>query len=284
MVMNRQHSPLPLIVFLLASLCSLSVAAEPLTIRSSPSALIVINGVKRGKTPVSLRATPGSYRIELRRRGYLSWVQVVVVPPHTNTSFDVQLQPSKSGGARLQPLQPASPVPVRAKKNVQTGLVYLMSTPQGAVVQHQGKVIGRTPLLTQLPVGVQAVVIRMGGYASVQKFLTVRKKMLRVRVSLSKSSGKSPSNPSLSSGKPDPVVSANASGGGQLLLFSKPSATVTFDGKVLGQTPLVSAGFRPGRYLLVLRRKGYQAYKRWLVISPGQAVRINALLIPRKTR
>ena len=260
-----------------------SAQAEMLVVTSSPKATILINGIRRGLTPVRLRATPGSYRIELRQRGYQSWTQVVVVPPRSTTRFDIQLKASGGQPAvvgSIQPLKPSTPRP--AARNTATGLVYLLSTPAGASVLHQGKNIGRTPLLTQLPLGVQTLTVQKKGFAPLQRFVTVGQRMQRLRVSLKedKSGNSQPLAPSTPDTRPPPL----ARGTGQLLIFSKPSATITFDGKALGQTPLVSAGFSPGRYLLVLKRKGYRDYRTWLVLSAGQSIRINALLIPNRRR
>jgi hypothetical protein len=264
-----------------------SAHAEMLIVTSSPKATIFINGIRRGLTPVRLRATPGSYRIELRQRGYQTWTQVIVVPPQSTTRFDIQLK--ASGGQPLavgsiQPLRPSTPKP--AARPTATGLVYLLSTPAGATVLHQGKNIGRTPLLTQLPLGVQTLTVQKKGFAPLQRFVTVGQRMQRLSVALRvDKSGRSQPLPAANTngniGNSSPPL---ARGTGQLLIFSRPSATVTFDGKSLGQTPLVSAGFSPGRYLLVLRKKGYRVYRRWLVLSAGQSIRINALLIPNRRR
>jgi len=75
-------------------------------------------------------------------------------------------------------------------------------------------------------------------------------------------------------------LDANDAKNGALNVKSMPdSATVLFEGQVLGVTPLTTGGFRPGNILLQLRRQGYQRSNIPVRVLPGVLLSVEENLL-----
>ncbi len=102
-----------------------------LGVSSTPSgAEVYVEGVLRGRTPLSLALPEGRYQVELRLSGYQPYRATVQVRRGETTRLEV----------RLVPLP-------------RTGTLYLETSPQGAEVYLGGRLQGRTPLRLSLDEG-----------------------------------------------------------------------------------------------------------------------------------
>jgi tetratricopeptide (TPR) repeat protein len=109
---------------------AVKLSRTTLTINSSPQgATVRIDGVERGRTPLTLsELAPGAHALQLIK-GRLGLAQRISIAPSSRAKVSLTLEP------------------LRASLRVQ-------STPSGARVQLDGKAVGSTPLLLRdLPVG-----------------------------------------------------------------------------------------------------------------------------------
>ncbi|RDI95731.1 PEGA domain-containing protein [Meiothermus sp. QL-1] len=119
-------------------------ATGTLVVRSSPSgAQVLIDGRVVGTTPLVLELQPGSYQLELRRSGFDPLRAGFTIRPGQTTELSLTLT--------------ASPPP--------TGILAVDSTPRGAEVLVDGRVLGTTPLSLALSPGSYTVELRRSGYS-----------------------------------------------------------------------------------------------------------------------
>jgi hypothetical protein len=115
-------------------------------IRSSPAdADVTVNGVPRGKTPLTLRDLAlGSYTIRVARDGYAAeerTLQLTVQRPTSSTTIDLRSQKAGPGGLDV------------------------LSRPAGARVFVNDRLAGSTPVaIPGLPAGPATVRIELDGY------------------------------------------------------------------------------------------------------------------------
>ncbi|WFN35368.1 PEGA domain-containing protein [Methanogenium sp. S4BF] len=121
------------------------VTAGPPTIliSSSPSgAGVYIEGAYKGDTPLDLtgRYSPGSYSIELRKDGYISWLGTLEVKSSETTSISATLMPYK-------------------------GNADISSTPAGATIYLDGTYAGISPrVISDIPTGKHTIALKLDGY------------------------------------------------------------------------------------------------------------------------
>lgn len=121
------------------------VAAGPPTIviTSSPSgADVYIGGAYKGTTPLDLtgRYSAGSYAIEIRKDGYVSWLGSMVVKTSETTSISATLIPYK-------------------------GNVYVSSEPGEATIYLDGNYVGISPkTISDIPTGTHSLTLKKDGY------------------------------------------------------------------------------------------------------------------------
>jgi serine/threonine protein kinase len=65
-----------------------------LTVRSTPSGVLYIDGVKMGRTPIIRRLTPGTYRLRLEQKGYRPVAETIVIKANRSVSrqYDMRSQ------------------------------------------------------------------------------------------------------------------------------------------------------------------------------------------------
>ena len=137
-----------------------------------------------------------------------------------------------------------------------TGTLSVNSTPSGAQVLVEGRVVGNTPLNIVLRPGRVDVELRLGGYQSFRTSVQVR-----------------PGETTAINANLIPVVQ-----NGLLQINSNPpGAQVLLNGRVVGNTPL-SLTVQPGRYDIELRLGGYQPFRASVAVASGQTVPVNANL------
>lgn len=265
--------------------------AEQLRIDSSPRRVdLYLNGVLKGQTPMLLQLDAGRYHLELRKSRYLTWASYIQLPARTKMRLEISLEKmsdtaisSNAGADRNDPQPGSSNNPGDPGANSTTtgqargGLLIVRSEPSGAEVFHQGRLLGRTPLLATLSSGQQTLTLRLDGYASVSRELQISsEKTAKLSIKLVQD-GRSTSPSTTQLG-----VSSEG-GSTQLVITSRPEeAQVFLNGRSMGNTPVLSAGLAPGTYQLVIKHKGYLPYQRTLQIGSGQQLRLKVLLIRRK--
>lgn len=133
------------IIIILLALVAGMVSAAPsgITITSSPSgAQVYVSGSYKGDTPLDLTGmyAPGTYQLEIRKDGYVSWTGSLAVQSGTTTSVTATLIPY-------------------------SGSVTIDSVPQGASIYFDDRYYGITPAtISDKPVGVHAVTLKKDGY------------------------------------------------------------------------------------------------------------------------
>jgi serine/threonine protein kinase len=66
-----------------------------LNVRSTPSSVLFIDGVKAGRTPISRRLTPGTYRLRLEQKGYRTVAETVVMKGTRAVSRQYEMRPQR---------------------------------------------------------------------------------------------------------------------------------------------------------------------------------------------
>ena len=130
-----------------------------LMIRSNPAnADVTVNGLARGKTPISLRDLPlGSYTIRVARDGYVSEQRHVQLTAREATAaMGFSLRAASAG---------SPPAPAETPAATGAGAINVQSRPSGARVFVNDRLIGSTPLtIPSMPPGAATVRIEMDGY------------------------------------------------------------------------------------------------------------------------
>ena len=121
-----------------------AAAAPPaITISSSPSgADVYIGGAYKGTTPLDLTGqyAAGSYPIEIKKEGYVSWLGSMVVKASETTSLSPTLIPYK-GNAKIS------------------------SVPPGATIYLDGNYVGISPqTVSDIATGIHPVTLKKDGY------------------------------------------------------------------------------------------------------------------------
>jgi len=120
-----------------------SGASSGITITSSPSgAQVYVSGSYKGDTPLDLTGmyAPGSYQLEIRKDGYVSWTGSLVVKTGETTSVTATLIPY-------------------------SGSIFIDSVPQGASIYFDDNYYGITPAtISNKPVGIHDITLKTDGY------------------------------------------------------------------------------------------------------------------------
>ena len=141
---------------------------------SPPGATVTVEGIDRGRTPLSLQDVPyGTHRVGIRAPGYeLETREVTLSAAATVAALSVELVrggvPPADETLPAAPAEPAAPpAPVIAGAGAgTTGSVFVESRPAGARVLIEGELAGHTPVVvTDLPAGRREVRIEQDGYA-----------------------------------------------------------------------------------------------------------------------
>ena len=140
---------------------------------SPPGATVTLEGVDRGRTPLSLEGVPyGTHRVGIQAPGYeLQTREVTLSAAAKVAALGVELVrggvPSADETLPPAPAEPSTPpAPVIAGAGARTtGSVFVESRPAGARVLIEGELAGHTPVVvTDLPAGRREVRIEQDGY------------------------------------------------------------------------------------------------------------------------
>lgn len=117
-------------------------SSATLNVNSNPQgAQVIVNGQLVGQTPLTVSVRPGRSEVEVRLRGYVSYLTTVQPRPGESVNIFATLQPE-----------------------VRNGTLLVNSNVGGAEVWINGARSGRTPLQLSLREGTYEVVVRAGGY------------------------------------------------------------------------------------------------------------------------
>jgi hypothetical protein len=188
-----------------------------LLVRSSPArAEVMVNGVKRGETPVTLRDLPfGTHTIRVSRGGYLpSTRKVTLSASRASDALDIDLEAERPARTATAPRERAGAagsgaaggataagaagvaaaggdpdVAERASAEATAaglGALYVLSHPAAARVFVDGQYVGSTPLLvTNVPPGTKTVRLELPGHKTWSSSVRVTAgQRLRVAASL----------------------------------------------------------------------------------------------------
>ncbi|HUE85351.1 MAG TPA: PEGA domain-containing protein [Vicinamibacterales bacterium] len=143
-----------------------------LLIHSTPAgAIVTIDGVARGTTPIAVRGLElGARRVSVSRPGYQAAErQVTLTEARPSRTLDVDLVPVARASAPTAATAPA------ARATATTGSLVIDSRPAGASVTLDGRPVGSTPVtLTGLAPGRRTVRIERAGYRTVTATVDVK--------------------------------------------------------------------------------------------------------------
>ncbi|AWR85947.1 PEGA domain-containing protein [Meiothermus taiwanensis] len=186
-------------------------------------------------------------RVNLQGADNLARALSIVVTPLPQQDWVSNVAFFIVGRAAVTPVQPVQPA---------TGTLSVNSSPAGAQVLVEGRVVGSTPLNLVLRPGRVDIELRLGGYQNFRTTAQIR-----------------PGETTAVNANLVPVVQ-----NGLLQINSNPpGAQVLLNGRVVGNTPL-NLTVPPGRYDLELRLGGYQSFRASLSVGSGQTVPVNATL------
>ncbi|ADD27716.1 PEGA domain-containing protein [Meiothermus ruber] len=186
-------------------------------------------------------------RVNLQGADNLARALSIVVTPLPQQDWVSNVAFFIVGRAAVTPVQPVQPA---------TGTLSVNSSPTGAQVLVEGRVVGNTPLSLVLRPGRVDIELRLGGYQTFRTSAQIR-----------------PGETTVVNASLVPVVQ-----NGLLQINSNPQgAQVLLNGRVVGTTPL-NLTVQPGRYDLELRLNGYQNFRASLSVGSGQTVPVNATL------
>jgi hypothetical protein len=144
-----------------------------ITVTATQQANVDLDGERKGMTPRSLKNLPlGSHTVRVTRPGYAPQEQTVVLTaeePAAGLAFT--LRPGSAA-----PSAAASPSSRAAKAPAVTSvlIVFIESTPPGALIRIDGRNLGPTPLtVRQMRPGTHTLELRMPGYKPWSQRLTV---------------------------------------------------------------------------------------------------------------
>ncbi len=209
--------------------------ATQLSVRTNPEgAQITVNHSARGRAPLLLTdLPPGRYLVHAARDGFEDAFENVTV--EAGGSFDVSFE--------MQPL---------------TGLLLMVSEPEGAEVSSGGIAMGNTPLLiTTLPQGIHRLSLALPGYQT--KEISVNLK------------GRTPLRES---------VRLLADSGTVTVDSDPPGAEVLINGIARGTTPCRIERIPGGSVKLEIRQAGFIPHSRDIALAAGEEQRVNVALQP----
>jgi hypothetical protein len=216
-------------------------------ISSPPDASVSLDGLYKGKTPLTLsNLAAGTHILQLDYPGYYDWKSTVEVPAGG----------TKTVSATLNPMPGSS-----------TGWVYISSSPGGASVTLDGNSVGQTPVsgslkLNSVAVGDHTVALQRTGY---QPYST--------RTSVSSNTVSEVSAVLVPTGTP--------SGRGAMSVSSNPAgADIFVDNNFIGISPLTASDITAGDHLVTFTMDGYQEYSTSALVTSGTTSSVSAALLP----
>ena len=217
-------------------------------VKSSPSgADVYVDGLFKGNTDITIGSMQaGNHVVRIRLAGYEDWTSTVLVTQNAVTIIDATLTP-------------ASRAP--------TGDIEVSSTPVGAAVYLDGSYQGMThsgsPLeLTGISPGDHTLELSIENYQDYLNTVSV-----------------APGQTTVINAVLVPGVAPGQTGTVQV--SSDPSgASIFLDNVFQGESPLTLKNVPAGTHSLLIELSGYDNYTSDLTVSPGQAILVEASLVP----
>ena len=152
---------------------------------------------------------------------------------------------------------PAAPLP---PPPLASGVLLVESTPPGAMVSVNGQSRGVSPVeMPGLAAGVYEVKVELRGYEGKSQTLTLSEAEPRAEFR--------------------PVLNRAAPVSGTADILSTPfGATVTVDGAVAGQTPLLQFKLKPGTRKVEVAKDGFEPWASTLTVEAGKKTSLDAVL------
>ena len=240
-----------------------TVASWPsLNLSTSPAGAHIrvgaANGPIHGITPMNLRLAPKRHTIILSKQGYKTKTLPILFQAGTHRSMRV-------------PLTADMPV------------IEIVSTPPGAQVTIDGRMVGQTPFRGMLPIGPHSVVVQQPNQPPVRKQITMHAGHTAV----------APMKVSVATTAPSPAPTGQQS---VQAVPQKPAAPMTgvlnvdvvpkgseikVDGRTIGQSPLPGPiTLTQGPHRLEVKSPTGKSHTEVVNIGPGQSVTSSVDLVP----
>ncbi|MDQ3854920.1 MAG: DUF3048 domain-containing protein [Chloroflexota bacterium] len=193
-------------------------------------ASLFVDRVARGTTPAKVELAPGKHRVVVRARTYQTVARVVDLTSGQQATLELKLEPQSS--------------PLR-----------VLAGTRKAQVKVDGKLLGRTPLRTQVSPGRHVVLVYQRGYLPWKQrvvFAPAASRTLRLKL------------------QPRPA---------RLDIKTRPSrASVYIDGKWAGRTNRVIYRIKPGRHTVSVSKPEYKRVVEKHMFGPGGKLTLRRML------
>jgi PKD repeat protein len=232
-----------------ASMSNFVTVTSPVTILSvasnPPGALVFLDNVIKGRTPVTLTDTPaGNHQIMITLDGYEEYTRNIIMEAATPLTIAAEL-------SRRSP-QPTTQPP-------SNGSIAITSIPSGAEVYIDGLPSGIAPtIFPEILPGNHRVTLSAKGYDDWSYIVSVGSgRMSAVNAEL---------------------VAATETSGSLAVISNPPGAEIFIDGDFKGVSPVTITGLSPGTHRILLTLEEYSNATTNLTISAGQTQKHSAEL------
>jgi PKD repeat protein len=226
------------------SYITVTTTLQTLTVSSNPpGAMVFIDNVAKGMTPVTLTDTAiGTHQLLLSKSGFDDYIRNIVIEPATPVTIGVTL--SKS-------------LPQTTSPSALSGSIAITSFPAGAMVFVDGTHRGTTPvILPEIPTGNHRVTLSFKGYDEWNHTISVGSgQMAAINAELE----------------------ATKEITGSLAVITDPSgAEIYIDGNFKGVSPVTIQGLSAGIHTVQLTLKDYSDNSSTITVTAGQTQKYTA--------
>jgi PKD repeat protein len=221
------------------SYITVTTTLQTLTVSSTPpGAMVFIDNVAKGITPVTLKDTPiGTHQLLLRKTGFDDYTRSILIEPATPVTISATLSKSL----------PESTIPPSAS----SGSIAITSSPAGAMVVVDGTPRGTTPvILTEIPTGNHHVILSFKGYDDWNHTISVGSgQMAAINAELD---------------------ATKEITGSLVVITDPPGAEIYLDGNFKGLSPVTIQGLSAGLHTILLTMQEYTDNSTTIIITAGQ--------------
>jgi PKD repeat protein len=227
------------------SYITITTTLQTLTISSTPpGAMVFIDNVEKGITPVTLKDTAmGTHQLLLRKAGFDDYTRSILIEPATPVTI----------GATLSKSLPEPTFPPSAS----SGSIAITSFPAGAMVFVDGTPRGTTPvILPEIPTGNHYVTLSFKGYDDWNHTISVGSgQMAAINAELE---------------------ATKEITGSLAVITDPPGADVSVDGNFKGVSPVTIQGLSAGMHTILLTLKDYTDNSTSITVIAGQTQKYTA--------
>ena len=231
------------------SFSSISIMTNP------KGATVYLDGKEIGLSPlVCDSVSPGVHLVEVKREGYIPFLETLKIHPDSTLSMDVALNKEGKPIPEIVVKKPEVKKPTVKKPVRKTGILIIKSKPL-ATIYINGK---RSKAETRLAAGEYEVLVKRPGYQSWKGKALVEVGKRTVKAVVLK-----------------PLA-------GYVKVGSKPWADFFIDGKYVGTTPLNKVfKLKPGPHTFKLANYDYWPWTETMTVKPGETLRIYQVLVTK---